>query len=96
MPQRSKTLRFFSWPSFFAHLLLIVSVALGVYLAFNITKPLYYMSSVAKEISLGNLDQKIEVDSKDELVKELLSAYERMQNTVQIAMKTLEEQERKD
>lgn len=65
-----------------------VAVVIALILSRSITRPLVYLSRVADRISLGELDAKIEVNSKDE-VGELAEALSRMQESLQAAIERM-------
>lgn len=84
--QRANQQRFFSLGvavlSLFAALVLVFSVAR------SITRPITQLSRVADRLSLGELDARIEIDSKDE-VGELAESISRMQVSLQAAIERL-------
>jgi C4-dicarboxylate-specific signal transduction histidine kinase len=66
----------------------IAAVLVGTLFARTITVPLTQLSNVADRISLGELDAKIEVRSKDE-IGDLAEAVSRMQASLQAAIERL-------
>ncbi len=66
----------------------IIAVIIAVLLSRGITRPIVQLSRVADRISLGELDAKIEINSKDE-VGELAEAIRRMQASLQAAIERL-------
>ncbi len=67
---------------------LVIAVIIAINLSRAITVPITKLSSVADRISLGELDAKIEVTSKDE-IGELAEAVSRMQASLQAAIERL-------
>lgn len=66
----------------------IVAIGLGILLSRTITRPLTQLTQVADRISLGELDAKVEVRSKDE-IGELAESIGRMQASLQAAIERL-------
>lgn len=69
-------------------LILGLAVALILFIARTITRPIMQLSQVADRISLGELDAKIDIRSKDE-IGELAEAVGRMQASLQAAIERL-------
>ncbi len=73
---------------FIALTVLVAAIAglAAVFIARALTQPIVHLTRVADRISLGELDAKIEVNSKDE-IGELAQALRRMQASIQAAMR---------
>jgi PAS domain S-box-containing protein len=74
--------------------LLILMVIFGItwFLAYGITRPLVRLKQAAHHISEGNYDQKLEIESDDE-IGELTKAFNTMSEEVNSATKELKEKE---
>lgn len=73
---------------FIALTILVAAIAgiAAIFLARVLTQPIVHLTRVADRISLGELDAKIEINSKDE-IGELAQALRRMQASIQAAMR---------
>lgn len=73
-------------------LILLVSTLIAIFMALvagrSITRPVLQLSDAANRMSLGEMDVKIEIDSKDE-IGELAASITRLQASLRIAMKRL-------
>ena len=70
-------------------LAITVSLALAIWTSVRITRPLVSLTSAADDVSLGNLDHKVTVNTKDE-IEELATSFQRMINAFKV-MRALEE-----
>lgn len=71
-----------------AILSLIAALVLVFTVARSITQPITHLSQVADRLSLGELDARIEIESKDE-VGDLAESISRMQVSLQAAIERL-------
>ncbi len=74
----------------------LIVTLLGGIIAFilggRIVKPIIYLTHRADEISQGKLEKRIEIKTKDE-IEQLAEALERLRESVNIALKRLEQQQ---
>jgi HAMP domain-containing protein len=76
-------------------LALALTILLLIIVVRAITKPIAHLSMIAEKISLGDLDAKIEVDTKDE-IGELSERFRRLQVSLKAAMDQLEARDAAD
>jgi HAMP domain-containing protein len=82
-----KTLIVFS--SFYTGVFILVLIIIDRLMVGSIVKPVEYLSKIADEISLGKMDEKIKVDTNDE-IKSLADSFTRMQRSVKAAIERLQ------
>ncbi len=70
-------------------LAITVSLALAIWTSVRITRPLVSLTGAADDVSLGNLDHKVTVNTKDE-IQDLATSFQRMINAFKV-MRALEE-----
>jgi nitrate/nitrite-specific signal transduction histidine kinase len=68
----------------------VVSIATAITMGNRLTKPLKTLTTVAGKVSMGELDQKIEINSKDE-IGDLGEAFQRMINAFKMTSAMAEE-----
>jgi nitrogen fixation/metabolism regulation signal transduction histidine kinase len=68
----------------------VVSIATAITMGNRLTKPLKTLTTVAGKVSMGELDQKIEIKSKDE-IGDLGEAFQRMINAFKMTSAMAEE-----
>jgi HAMP domain-containing protein len=78
------------WPSILAILVLLLGISLSVLFARKLVAHLTYLRDVTEKISLGQMNQPIEIRTNDE-VGDLAKALERMRESLRMAMQMLDE-----
>ncbi len=72
-----------------AFAVLFASVLAGVLLGYYTTKPIVHLTKVTKEVSLGNLDLRVNVGTNDE-IGELSESFNRMVNSMKVTLNELD------
>lgn len=68
----------------------VFSIILGLLTSYKIIKPIQKLNKTAKEITLGNLDARVEIDSKDE-IGQMARAFNSMTDKLQETQRHIED-----